>query len=105
MINFFSKSIALLTNKNFDEKNNWVFKGHAECGVCGSEWETLTEIKPTEPDWSHIEDEIEWIKPKKPNMFQKMLGVENETHSFINGFLEQVWSFFQAKSVGIEANL
>jgi len=43
----------------FDEKNNWVFKGHAECGVCGSEWETLTEIKPTEPDWSHIEDEIE----------------------------------------------
>lgn len=65
----------------------------------------ISEAKEKLKDLANIEDEIEWIKPKKPNMFQKMLGVENETHSFINGFLEQVWSFFQAKSVGIEANL
>ncbi|MBT4856480.1 signal peptide peptidase SppA [bacterium] len=55
---------------------------------------------------ANIETEIEWVRPKKPSVFKKLIGIEDfETQSYIHSFLEIVWTFFHAKAQGIENNV
>ncbi|HJM69139.1 MAG TPA: signal peptide peptidase SppA [Candidatus Babeliales bacterium] len=64
----------------------------------------LSEAQTKLKSLAKIEGDIEWVKPQRPSVFQKILGVENEAKSFIHSGLEHAWSFFQAKASGIEAN-